>query len=360
MGHTCGNCPVFGCGCTNLARLANHLGQVQGMGTQEHKKWLNWSKTGICVPQQSKEPKEFNMEECLDNLLEHEQQKHKLIIDGKGDEDRDEFGYYKCHGLNCFLVFVSDATRKRHEKNKHIEEQIGTSDVPIEQCSESNKTDSDYTFNYHNARLQFGLVLMDIVDAIKEGDGIRLTRCYKLVLLFAYKFRHTKYAYGILLYFVQINAVLSEEDSYNLTRNRFFNISGKIGTNIPLDLHMEHLNLLLKRLSKGMGGNVTTKSLQRAARSVVPLSNVIQGVYRDCSKVKKSGCHKNKDVEDALRIIINDLLQGKVFKKANGRAGYPSFPKFPSNILDIDYRDFFQWIKGHLNHWKAIYETTKT
>ena len=35
MGRTRRNCPVFGCGSTNLARLANHLDQVHGMDTEE-------------------------------------------------------------------------------------------------------------------------------------------------------------------------------------------------------------------------------------------------------------------------------------------------------------------------------------
>ena len=53
---------MFGCGSTNLARLANHLDHVHCMGTEERKKWLKWSKIGICVPRQSEEPKEFNMD----------------------------------------------------------------------------------------------------------------------------------------------------------------------------------------------------------------------------------------------------------------------------------------------------------
>jgi hypothetical protein len=57
MGRTRRDCPVFGCGSTNLARLANHLDQVHGMNTEERKKWLKWSKIGICVPRQSEEPK---------------------------------------------------------------------------------------------------------------------------------------------------------------------------------------------------------------------------------------------------------------------------------------------------------------
>ena len=220
----------------------------------------------------------------------------------------------------------------RHESTKHPDEHIATNPVLgchlIEQDSET-----DFVYNYHDARLQFGMLFMNIADAIMEGDGFRLTRCYKLVLLFAYKFRHIKYAYALLLLFVQTGAVLSEEESFFLIMNRFINVNDRIGRNIPLDLHMEHLNLLLKRLSKRMGGNITTKSLQRAARSVVAISNVIEGIYEDCSKKKKSGYHGSKNAEEAVNIVVKDLLEGKVFQKTDGRPGYPSFPKFKSNTV---------------------------
>ena len=49
MGRTCRNCPVFGCGSTNLARLANHLDQVHGMDTKERTKWLKWSSRYLCI-----------------------------------------------------------------------------------------------------------------------------------------------------------------------------------------------------------------------------------------------------------------------------------------------------------------------
>ena len=74
MGRTRRDYPVFGCGSTNLARLANHLDQVHGMNTEERKKWLKWSKIGICVPRQSEESKEFNVEKSLENLLERQEE----------------------------------------------------------------------------------------------------------------------------------------------------------------------------------------------------------------------------------------------------------------------------------------------
>lgn len=244
----------------------------------------------------------------------------------------------------------------RHEQLQHPEaeisqaEETATAEVP---CKD------DFIFNYHNSRLQIGLLFMNISDAIKEGDGYRLVNCYKLVLLFTYKFRNTKYAYGLLLFFIQISAVLSEDESFCLITNRFVNSKGKCGENIPLDLFMEHLNLLLKRLGKGMGANITKASLQRAAQSVVPLNNVMDTIYKDCNKVKRSGYHGSKDPQEAVAIVVNDLLRGKVFDKTLGRQGYPSFPKFKSNVLDIDYRDFFQWAKDRFREWKGIYEVAE-
>ena len=74
MGRVRRNCPVFGCGSTNLVRLANHLDQVHGMDTDERKKWLKWSKIRICVPRQSEEPKEFNIEESVETLLKRQEE----------------------------------------------------------------------------------------------------------------------------------------------------------------------------------------------------------------------------------------------------------------------------------------------
>lgn len=88
----------------------------------------------------------------------------------------------------------------------------------------------------------------------------------------------------------------------------------------------------------------------------VPLNNVMKGIYEDCSKVKRSGHHGSKNPEEAVEIIVNDLLKGNIFEQQPGRSGYSSFAKFKSNILDVDYRDFFQWSKDRLREWKGICE----
>lgn len=41
----------------------------------------------------------------------------------------------------------------------------------------------DHLYNYHCAKLKFGLILFDFNDAVQEGDGQRLHDIYKLALL---------------------------------------------------------------------------------------------------------------------------------------------------------------------------------
>ena len=71
MGRTQRNCPVFGCGSSNLAKLLNHLAQVHNMDAEERKKWFKWSKIGICVPLRDKDgnEKDIHMANTLERLV---------------------------------------------------------------------------------------------------------------------------------------------------------------------------------------------------------------------------------------------------------------------------------------------------
>ena len=68
--------------------------------------------------------------------------------------------------------------------------------------------------------------------------------------------------------------------------------------------------------------------------------------------------HSQKNPEEAVKIIAHDLLMGKVFQENIGiiRA-YHSFPKFKSNLLEVDYRDYFKWLREKLIHWQQIYDS---
>ena len=92
-------------------------------------------------------------------------------------------------------IFVS----QRHEERIHQE---SIEDVEIT-TTNANSTEQDYMYNYHNAKLTFGFILLEFNDAIKEGDGDRLFDIYKMALLLYKAHGHFKYAYVVLLHLVK-------------------------------------------------------------------------------------------------------------------------------------------------------------
>jgi hypothetical protein len=243
----------------------------------------------------------------------------------------------------------------RHERHFHPD---GNKDVPPIEQEVIIEVDEDFMFNYHQAKLMFGLILMAFEDAIKEGDGQRLFEIYKLFLLLYKAHGHTKYAYATLLYLVKICSIFSEYEADRLKWNRFYNNHGGKGKNIPLDLKKEHQNRQLKKLWRALGPNLNEKNAARLAGTLDSVESILESVDKDC-KVKERTSHRAvPKKEEAVCQIVKDLCFKKVFTKTPGRDGHPSFPKFSSNLLpNMDYRDVHKWMRDNISNWKSIYLT---
>lgn len=112
--------------------------------------------------------------------------------------------------------------------------------------SEEESGKEDHIFNYHQAKIIFGLILTDFNDAVKEGDGECLMHLYKIVLPIYKVYGCTKYSFTVLLLLVKVAALLPESLAFRLVWNRFFNIMGKLGHNISLDHRIVMFIKLLK------------------------------------------------------------------------------------------------------------------
>lgn len=215
----------------------------------------------------------------------------------------------------------------------------------------------DYKFNYHSAKLTFGLILFEFNDAVKEGDGERLFKLYKLVLLLYKNHGHYKYAYAVLLYLVKSIGILSKSQALSLKWNRFFNGSNRMGRNIPLDLKKEQQNKILKTMWTGLGPNLDERNAARTAGALECVELIYESIARDCLKEEHSSHRSCPDEEAAVRQIATDLMGSEAFKKSSGREGYPSFPKFERSLLHgLDYRDLHKWIKEHIDLWGSIFQ----
>lgn len=226
-------------------------------------------------------------------------------------------------------------TLYRHEVTQHGVEETTTHE---EGFQEDNK--QDYIYNY--TAVDYNLFFfLNLTDATREGDAERLIRCFQFALLVEYQFCHTKYAYLLLHFFAKVYALLSKREAMCLVHNRFFNSEGKKGGNKPLDLQMEHLNFLLKMVLKSLSGHNTQRSAQRVARSLGTLEKIMDSIRKEMGLKKGTGHHGIKGPDEAVKIIVTDLLNANVFNHPPGRDGYPSFKKMKESIVDLDFRDFF-------------------
>ena len=242
----------------------------------------------------------------------------------------------------------------RHERKVHP----NLAALPVDVNKEpSEQSTDDYKYNYHVARLFYGLLMENTHDSIREGDAIRLLDCTKFSLMLFRKFRKDKYAYTTLLFLCKVFAILSESEAYHLFWNRFFNGRGRKGKNIPLDLEMEFFNHILKSCLRMLGGNINETNAQRVARSLCLMKKTLNSVDCDVSLADKRGTHNLIAAQESVLQIVTDLTDGKAFSFQCGREGYAAFPDFQRDILNgIDYRDFFSWSRGLLKTWEAMYE----
>jgi hypothetical protein len=255
--------------------------------------------------------------------------------------------------LLCSLFNSSYTYFNRHERQFHPN---GNFDAPPIEQEITTGFEEDFMFNYHQAKLMFGLILMAFEDAVKEGDGQRLFEIYKLFLLLYKANGHTKYAYATLLYLVKICSIFSEYEANRLKWNRFYNNHGGKGKNIPLDLKKEHQNKQLKKMWRALGPNLNEKNAARLARTLDSVECILQSIDKDCKVIERKSHRAVPKKEEAVYQIVKDLTIKKVFTNTPGREGHPSFSNFRSNLLPcMDYRDLHRWMRDNISNWKSIY-----
>lgn len=254
-----------------------------------------------------------------------------------------------CRQPGCPRVYVNKKSRETHEQKVH---HLVVAPVPPAQPASLNLVDCKR--QHSEARLSFGFLLMNMLDAVKEGDGERLIRLYKDALLIYKAYGHTQYAYSAFLLSVQLNATLSPRLAHDVTWNRFWNSTGGKGKNIPLDLHLEHLNNFLKSYLKNKGSNLTEGTATRVSRSLGVLKTMMNRADSQLQLSGHSGVHNAPDRQTDIYTLLGVFREVGVFKDQPGRH-FSAFPNFNRNILSkMDWENLHKWMRGKLKEWRGL------
>ena len=87
--------------------------------------------------------------------------------------------------------------------------------------------------------LTLGLIWHNYYDAIKEGDGERVLRIWKQLTVIFRETGHRNYAKEGALLLIHYNFMASERIAMQILTSRFINTKGRMGCNLPCDLHLD-------------------------------------------------------------------------------------------------------------------------
>ncbi|XP_077864340.1 LOW QUALITY PROTEIN: uncharacterized protein LOC144349697 [Saccoglossus kowalevskii] len=251
----------------------------------------------------------------------------------------------------CGKLYKVAGYLKRHEKLKHGHNFIG--ELPRQSPEYENQ---DGIFNYACVSISMGLLVRNFQDAIKEGDGERVIRLYKFLMLHYKADGRHKYALESLYLLVQIAAILPPKEAHLLKWERFVNVKGGAGNNIPLDLHLEHQNKYFKEDAKSFGGKLTERAVNRVSRAVHSNEQILKNLDSQIAVIRPGYKHTTTSTDKDLNIILDHLNNnGKVFEFIPGRfhCAYPDFDRDPFRYQDVT--KVRKWISKHLSHFEDMY-----
>lgn len=212
--------------------------------------------------------------------------------------------------------------------------------------------DKDGVLCYGKELLSLGMLYLELLDAIREGDGFRILRCWRYLLLVFKATNKRKYAVQAATLILQYEVIFTERMRNQLIWNRTINTTGRIGRNISMDLHMEHLNRDLKSAISHLSSNVTKTNIDRLGKSLQKLSAVKYNYDHRTNVSQDAGYHSTPSLMKDLELVLEEINKKGVYDRLEKRH-HSQFPRFKGNSVGtIKSKDLDQWLIDQLKKLK--------
>ena len=208
---------------------------------------------------------------------------------------------------------------------------------------------SDCVYEYSVQLLRMCLFYTEFADGIREGYGNRVLRCWKYMMPIFNSSGNTNYACEAANLVVQQMYTLPPRLASQLLWGRFVNVHGKPGKNIPVDLHMEHLNKIAKGAIRFLGPNKSEKSITRIGQAIGTLSPVLDNFDDDNDVASQSGNQKRPSAKKDISVVVGELVKAECLKeRVSKKRKNKKFPK-PRNVLHAkEKEEVLLWLTGKL------------
>ena len=229
---------------------------------------------------------------------------------------------------------------------------ISIPSAEIEDPSPSSPCEVDSVNSYAVDLLTMGLIWYGFRDSVREGDGDRIIRYWKFLLPIFRQEKHYNYANEAFLLIVQ-TLLLSPRQICDIKWNRAVDTTGRIGKNIPVDLHMEHLNRRLKMMIRNLGANLSPTTVKRASKALSVVDGVRLRFLKDQNcKARNKDYHTKKSIQKDLSMIEQQLITDNVFVQVENQ-NYKIFPHHKPLLQSIKWENISKWLKDKIINYNT-------
>jgi len=213
---------------------------------------------------------------------------------------------------------------------------------------------NDSVHSYAVDILTLGLLWFGFRDAVREGDANRIVLYWKFLVPLFRQEKHYNYSNEGWLFIAQ-TLLLSPREVCDLKWNRTVNTTGRIGKNIPVDLHMEHLNRRLKIMIRKLGSNVSPPTVLRASKALAVVDTVRLQFLKDdldnsAQNTENKDFHTTPSFKKDLDMILQQLSEQKVFEVHAGRQ-HKAYQDHKPLLQSIIWNYICKWCRDKiLNH----------
>ena len=230
------------------------------------------------------------------------------------------------------------AQRLQHRFIHKIASEIVDRCTLIDSCRQIVES-KDGVYNYTRVLGHYCGLVTEFRDALAEGDGERVYRCWRLMLPHFKSTGRTKYSLE-----AKVRAIASPRLAHQVKWDRFVNTHGGLGRNIPCDLYNEHVVRLVKDIIGNMGANLTENALQRAARSITTLDAVCEQFDSQSKVPVKTSAHATRDDTTDITKVVKTIQDNDLLNIIQGRS-HRTFAKIRLNPLwNWDRIETLEWI----------------
>ena len=201
----------------------------------------------------------------------------------------------------------------------------------------------DSVYNYATDFLTLGLLWHGFHDAIRSGDGDRIMIYWKFLTVVFKKEGNFNYAKEGFLLLAQ-SLLLSPQKIAELKWCRTVNTSGRPGKNVPVDLHIEHLNRRLKGMMRNLGSNITPESVQRISKALGTIETVCSNFEQVTNISASKDYHSMPSFELDLHKLQEQLEAEEVFVEKEQRH-HQGFRKHQPLLSSIDWKKMRDWVR---------------